>query len=655
MRNENAGWERDRTFRGGALWERDRTFRGGALVTVVAGALLFWPAFPDQAHAFKIFGITLFGEDEEKVEVINPVRYDATLSTGDADTDLAERLENTTSLVADEEQPVSGDLGIVIKAREDRDRLVAVLYEEARYGGTVNISIAGTDIDQLPPNPTFDHSQPVPVTVTVTPGPVFTLGSVRFEGDAARLDPSKYDLVPRGKAGSLLIIKAGEKMLVDLKEEGRPLARLTERQVTADHATDTVDVVMGAVAGPIAPFGQVAVKGARTVDANFISRYSRLDRGQRYSPEQLTKASERLRELGVFSSINIREPEVLAPDGSLPLTIEVAEGKHRYFGFGAEYSSIDGGGLQGYWGHRNLFGQAEALRIEGKVAGLGSTTDLGGLDYSAGIVFTKPGAFVPEATFESRLEAKSENPDEDIYSAQTLTASAGFAYELNETDKLTAGGEIAWIKADDAFGQNEYLTFSVPVGYERDKRDNKLDPTEGYYATLAAKPSYDAFGSTFFSSFEGSLSGYLGLGQEDRTVLAARIAGGVLVGGDGLASIPVTRRFFAGGGGSVRGYGYQEISPYNDEDEALGGRSYALASFEVRMKVTDSIGIVPFIDVGTVSTEMVPDFSDIRMGAGIGIRYATPFGPLRLDVAVPLQRYEGGSQYGIYAGIGQAF
>ena len=172
---------------------------------------------------------------------------------------------------------------------------------------------------------------------------------------------------------------------------------------------------------------------------------------------------------------------------------------------------------------------------------------------------------------------------------------------------------------------------------------------------MGATPTYEAFNGSIFSSFEGSISGYLGFGEEDRFVLAGRLAAGTLIGADELRDIPVTRRFFAGGGGSVRGYAYQEISPYNDEDEALGGRSYALASLEFRTKITESIGIVPFIDVGTVATEIVPDFSDIRAGAGIGIRYATPFGPLRLDVALPLQPYDGGSEYGIYAGIGQAF
>ncbi len=620
---------------------------------MLAAALLFYPPLASNAYAFKIFGITLFGDNEDTVEVIDPVRYDVTLQTGDADKDLKGRLESAASLVTDEKQPVSGDLGVVIKAREDRKRLIAVLFEEARYGGIVQISVAGTDIDRLPPNPTFDHSAPVPVTVSIVPGPVFKLGSVRFEGDAAGRDPEQYDLVPGGEAGSRLVLRAGERLLVDLKDEGRPLAKLTERKVTADHRTNTIDVVMGAVGGPVAPFGEVAVKGSRTVDAAFISRYSRLDKGERYSPEQLKKASERLRELGVFSSVTIREADALAPDGSLPLTIEISEGKHRYFGFGAEYSSIDGAGLEGYWGHRNLFGEAESLRIEGSVSGIGATTDVSTFNYSAGIIFTKPGAFVPEATFESRLEAKSETPD--VYEAQSVIYSATIAYELNKTDKLTGGGEVAWINTDDAFGKNQYVTLSVPLGFERDTRDNKLDPTEGYHATLAAKPSYEVLDGTIFSSFEGSISGYLGFGEEDGIVLAGRLAAGTLVGGDGLETIPATRRFFAGGGGSVRGYAYREISPYNGAGEATGGRSYALGSFEVRVKVSEKVGIVPFIDVGTVSTGIVPDFSDIRAGAGIGVRYATPFGSLRLDVAVPLQRYDGGSQYGIYAGIGQAF
>ncbi|MCY1665725.1 autotransporter assembly complex protein TamA [Rhizobium sp. SL86] len=635
--------------------ERVSPLRRTGLVAALAASLLALPPLATEAQALKLFGLTLFGSDEEDeaADVIDPVRYEATLNTQGAEGELQERLETATSLVNDEELPVSGDLGLVVKAREDRERLVAVLYEEARYGGVVRISIAGTDLDRLPPNPVFDHNQPVPVTVTVEPGPVFTLGRITLAGDAARLDAATYDLEPGGSAGSVKIIQAGERIVRDLKAEGRPLAELTERAVVADHASRTVDVTISAQAGPVAPLGEVAVKGSRAVDAGFIRRYSRLDEKQRYSPDQLRKAGERLRELGVFSSVSIREAGALAPDGTLPLTIEVSEGKFRYFGFGAEYSSIDGAGLSGYWGHRNLFGKAESLRIEGKVSGIGATTDYTTFDYSAGIFFTKPGIFMPRMTLDASLEGERETPD--AYTANTISAKALLSYELSDQDIIKGGGDISWSKTEDAFGKNTYLTFSIPLSFERDARDNKLNPTEGYRATLAAQPSYEAYGGSVFSSFEGSVSGYLGLGEEDRLVLAGRLAAGSLVGADRLQDIPTTRRFFAGGGGSVRGYAYREISPYTAENEATGGRSYMTASFEARVTVTEKVGIVPFFDIGSVSDEIVPDFSDIRMGAGLGLRYATPFGPLRLDVALPLDRYKGGSAYGIYAGIGQSF
>ena len=226
---------------------------------------------------------------------------------------------------------------------------------------------------------------------------------------------------------------------------------------------------------------------------------------------------------------------------------------------------------------------------------------------------------------------------------------------MSDTDTVSAGGELSWADVEDAFGKNEYLTASIPIEYIRDTRDNKLNPTTGYRASINAKPSYEINGQSFFSSFEGSAAAYVGLGAENRFVLAGRLGAGVIAGGDGLASIPANRRFYLGGGGTVRGYSYQEISPRNADDEILGGRSYVNGTVEARIGITDTIGIVPFIDAGTVSAKTAPDFSDIRAGAGIGLRYNTPFGPIRLDVAVPLNPYPGGTKYGIYAGIGQSF
>jgi translocation and assembly module TamA len=619
---------------------------------VIAATAAFSPALVDEAYAFKLFGITIFGKDDSEAEQVpDPVRYDVDLTSGTADPDLTEALQNSSRLVGDKDKPVSGDLGVVVKARDDRERLIATLYEKARYGGVVTITVDGKNIDSLPPNPVFDRSKPVAVNVNVDPGPVFHVRDVQFGGDAAMRNPADYDLAPGEEAGSLVIIKAGDKIVEQLKSEGRPLAKLTKREVVADHRTSTVDIVITTEGGPVAPVGTVGVTGEKTVKPDFIQRYSRLNRGEAYSPEALKKAGDRLRALGVFSSVTIHEANELAADGTLPMTIEVSEGKQRYFGFGANYSTIDGFGLQGYWGHRNLFGEAESLRIEGTVGRLGEN-DISNLDYSTGISFTKPGAFFPAGTLKASILAKTENPD--AYNASLITGSLGYSYELSDQDTVSAAAEISYEKDDDAFGNNEYLTFALPLTYERDARDNKFNPTEGYRATLAATPSYEAFNGTIFSSFEGSISGYQAIGQEDNVVFAGKVAAGFLVGGE-LQDIPATRRFFAGGGGSVRGYGYQEISPYDADNEATGGKSYVTASLEARVRITDTIGIVPFIDVGTVSADTFPDFGDFRAGAGVGIRYATPFGPLRLDFAVPLNKYENGTAYGIYAGIGQSF
>ncbi len=631
--------------------EKSIAFLRAGTALAVAAALACAPVAATPALAFEIFGWKFFEKDEDEPTIIDPVNYTLTINPG-ADSDLTEVIDNAAMLKMDEGKPVSGDLGLVIKARDDRDRILAALYENARYGGVVDVTVGGQALDDLPPNPEFSRRGPVPVTITVRPGPVFSFGKVSFSGDAAGRNPADYGIAPGERADSTIILKAGERVVADLKSEGRPFAKLVERNATADHKTQTVDVVIAAEGGPVASVGTVAVSGTQAVDADFVESYSRINAGQPYSPEALSKAADRLRKLGVFSSVTIREATALAPDGSLPMTIEVSEGKHRYFGFGAQVSNTDGLGLQGYWGHRNLLGRAESLRVEGAVGRIGEGS-LGNLDYSSAILFTKPGAFGPATTFNASLKAALVDPDP--YKALSFTGGAGASIELSDIDTVSFGGEVMWSQVDDAFGKNTYLTASVPIEFVRDARDNTLNPTKGYRALINAKPSYEAYRGTVFSSFEGSITGYQGLGAEDRIVLAGKLAAGTIVGADKLSDIPATRRFFLGGGGTVRGYGYLEISPRNGAGKELGGRSYVNATAEARVNVTETIGIVPFIDVGTVSTGAVPDFDDIRAGAGVGLRYATPFGPLRLDVAVPLNKYPGGTSFGVYAGIGQSF
>jgi translocation and assembly module TamA len=606
---------------------------------------------PGNAQAFKIFGMKFF-EAEAETPVSDPVNYKLTFNTG-GDKDLNKILEDASALYTDQKNAVSGDLGLVIKASDDRKRLLAALYEQARYGAVVTIEVAGTDIDQLPAVPMFPHDHPVPVSVSVDPGPVFTVKTVNLVGDATKFDPADYGLPVGSEAKSDVVVKAAGKMVEDLEAEGRPLAKLTKRRLIANHDDNTVEITIGADGGPIADIGDVKIVGSKTVKEDFIRDWSRLNKGQRYSPQDVKDASERLRKLGVFSSINITKSDRLDRNGEIPMSIQLSDGKQRYFGGGVQFSSIDGLGLSGYWGHRNLFGGAESLKISGSISGIGTTLDYKDMDYNFSVLFSKPDAFGPITTFNTGIIATAVTPD--TYRAQTLSTFANVGFDLSRIDTATAGVDLTWNQTEDVFGTGQYLIFSTPVTWLRDASDDPLDPTKGYKLNLKAQPSYEFNNSLTFSSFEGSVSGYYALGQEDGVVLAGKLSMGSLLGVGDISDIPAVRRFYAGGGGSVRGYGFQEISPRNNDGDALGGKSYVLASFETRIKINDKFGVVPFLDVGTVGRKLYPDFGDIRAGLGIGIRYATPFGPLRLDVALPLNRYDGGATFGIYAGIGQSF
>ncbi len=620
---------------------------GSALLVLIAG-LCFDPA---RAHAFDLFGWKLFESSETTGAVIDPVSYSLTLDgTGG---DLLVALQNRSVLFQDRKKPVSGDLGLVIKARDDRDRLIAALYENALYGGVVSVTIDGKDLDSLPANPVFSTSGPVPVAIHVKPGPVFTFGNIVFKGDAAGYNPSDYGLTAGATAKSTLVIQAGSNLVNTTKQQGRPLARLKSRSLVADHKTGTVDVMIDIDGGPYASLGDIAVTGTADVNPQFVKTWSRLESGKPYTPEALKKAGDRLRQLGVFSSVNMTEGDSLAADGTVPLKIEVSEGKQRYFGLGAQISSIDGIGLQGYWGHRNLFGNAESLRIEGSVSRLGQATNLKHMDYATAILFSKPGAFGPASRFNAKLAAKLEHPSS--YRAATVSAAANASFELTDRDTLTGGLDLAWSETEDAFGLNRYLTSSLPLSWVRDASDDRQNPAAGYRFGLNTAPGFEAYSKTFFVNLEGNASIYQSVSANDDIILAGKLAGGSILTTGRLQDIPATRRFYAGGGGSVRGFGYQEISPYNASGQATGGLSYISGALEARIKINDSFALVPFMDAASVSAGSVPDFLDIRAGAGLGIRYATPFGPIRLDVAIPLNRYSNGSRFGIYAGLGQAF
>ena len=610
------------------------------------------------AAAFELFGRKFFEADNSEVAAVpdaQPYTLDVSI---DGDERLQEAVRNSSALLRDAERPPPGTAGLLARARGDYGRIAAALYARGHYGGTVRITVNGQPVETLRPDVALPD--PASVSVTVDPGPLFRFGEIRIEGlpdsglteeDREALQLDDWELTEGAEARSGAVLETEGRLVELWRQRGHPKAAVPTRDVVADHRTETVDVTLIVDPGPAAQFGAVEVTGTERMDPGFVRRMTGIAPGEPYDPDTVRLARERLQRLGVFSSIAPAEGDAIDADGLLPITFNVSERKRRLIGGGASYSTLEGASLEAYWLHRNLFGRAESLRFDASVSRIGAEA-LSGLNYAAATTFRKPGVLSPNTDMTLRLAGQREFVE--TYESRSVTAQAGLEHRFS--DKLTGATAVSVERAyvEDAFGSNRYSIVSVPSTLDFDGRDDKLDPTRGFRATANAEPLFEFENGTAALVARGSLAGYFSLSGDNRTVLAARTALGSIVGGE-LQDIPANRRFFLGGGGSIRGYQYRSVGPRIGE-EVVGGLSFWEASVEARFRVSETIGIVPFIDAGAAYEKSAPDFSEgIRVGAGLGLRYYTGLGPLRFDVAVPLNGGEDDPSIAFYVGLGQAF
>ncbi|TIS73544.1 MAG: outer membrane protein assembly factor, partial [Mesorhizobium sp.] len=242
-----------------------------------------------------------------------------------------------------------------------------------------------------------------------------------------------------------------------------------------------------------------------------------LKRGQQYSPQEIDDARDRLLGLEVFNSVTIKEGESLDAQGNIPIDVQVSERKPRFFGVGGTFSNTEGLGLEGYWGHRNLFGQAEKLRIDGSISGIGSNS-ISALNYNAGIMFEKPGVLGPTSKFFTGVKTVLEHPD--AYDHFSVKGDVGVSYDLDKRQRVSAEFDLDYSRITDAFGKHTYLIASIPLQYVYDSRDNKLNPTRGFRALAYAEPSYDILNGATFLKLKGEGSAYQSLDTASRFVLA---------------------------------------------------------------------------------------------------------------------------------------
>lgn len=574
-------------------------------------------------------------------------RLDFAVAGGDGD--LTAALRAASLLVTSELDGQEDAQDLFAVARADYGKLLGALYAAGHYSGVINILIDGREAAGIAP---LDAPSRIDVvTVRVDPGPAFRLSEARI-GPLARGTVLPEGFAAGRPALSGVVREAAVAGVGGWRSAGHAKAAVSGQEVTANHADATLAARIALDPGPRLRFGPLTVTGEARMREARVIKIAGLPEGEVFSPEELDRAANRLRRTGVFRSVTMTEAEGIMPPDLLPVTATVVEEKPRRFSFGGEIASFEGLSLTGYWLHRNLLGGAERLRVDGEVANLGAQSS--GVDYTLGVSLERPATFTPDTTVG--IAAELGHLDEEDYQADVATV--GLIATHYFTDALTGriGLDYEYAEGRDRVSGFLFRNVSIPVGVTWDRRNDKTDATAGWYLEAEVKPFF-GFGTTG-SGTRSTLDarGYLGLGAEDRFVLAGRLQAGAVTG-SALLDTPRDDLFYSGGGGTVRGQPYQSLGVLLTRgliDSRIGGTHFLGAQMEARARVTDRIGIVGFYDVGRIDVGGFGNSGDWHSGAGLGLRYDTGFGPVRLDVAAPVGGNTGDGVQ-IYVGLGQAF
>lgn len=587
----------------------------------------------------------------------------------------AEQLEKVSELARLQKQLPSGAMGLIARANADKRRLISGLDALGFFNGRVDITIAGVGLE----NPGLvsrievaHRSGPVPVQVVVIPGNQYVFGKFALINAITRQplpspDWSKLDIKAGDPALSASVLSAETALVGYFRDQGYAKARIPARQATVDHARRVMDVVFHVDVGPLTKFGPVTVSGTKNLDLDFITERVPFKEGDVFSPEAVARLRSELGAYSVFDSVRIIEADHLTANNELPIEVRVGERLPRFVGFSAKYSTTDGPATDVYWGHRNLFGGAEQLRLEAQLSAASIDTVNGRsrahakdkLGYHIGGNFLKPGIFTVKDDLV--IEAAGLKEITKTFTRHGFIGSVDVKRTFSDELTGQVGVDVEWARYTAPTNmyyiyRGWYTLVGIPVQADFDNTGDLLNPTKGIKLSGKVTP-YPAFlgSSVSMTKLDTTLSGYLPLDDDARYVLAARARFGSIIG-PALPNIPPPHRFFAGGGGSIRGYDYQSLGPTDASGFVIGGRSLFEGSGEMRVKITDTIGLVAFSDMGMAFRSSTPSFKEsLRYSAGLGLRYYTSIGPIRLDLARGLNREPGDPPYGLYISLGQSF
>lgn len=568
------------------------------------------------------------------------------------------------SLSTIEELDDDGNVGrLAAQANQDEKLLQRLLRIYGYYDADVIRSVTGGEGGAQTADTTGGPSPSV--RFDIIPGGQYLLGAIDL-GNLAAAGPD----FPALRAA--FAVQSGEPLLSDrivkgrydldtaLGETGYPFAAISEPDLLVDHARRQGDLTMPVSPGSKYNFGHVTSNLPDFLSGRHLERIARFDAGDLYQRSLELDLRRAILATGLVASAQVTAVEAAPPangqPGTVDMAVELTPAKLRTIAGSIGYGTGEGYKVQGSWEHRNLFPPEGALRVRGI---LGTSEQL------AGVTLTKNNFGGRDRILT--LDAYASTIDYQTYDARTVSLVGGFERVSNLLFQkpFTYGFGLELVatqerevKARDVVGPRQtFFVAAIPVQAQFDTSDSLLDPTKGFRLGVSASPEIsrlDAATSTYFK-LQFDLAAYLP--TSENVVLAGRARVGTIMGAP-LTSIAPSRRFYAGGGGSVRGYSYKAIGETDALGDPNGGRSLLEFSAEARIRtglLDGALSVVPFVDAGLVNEGPTPDFRDIRIGAGVGVRYNTGFGPLRVDLGIPLNPGTGDAKFGVYVGLGQAF
>jgi translocation and assembly module TamA len=582
--------------------------------------------------------------------------------TGDAVLDAA--LKGGSQLVSLRKTAPVGPFALVLRAKQDIGRFETVLQSYGYYDGTVGIELDGHKLDDAGLADLIDKipkGTDVTAAVTVEEGPLFHLGRVTIEGAVPPDARAKFALKPGEPAVADAVLAAGARLLSALEEDGYALATVATPVAIEDPQKHVLNVSFTVVAGRRATIGPISFAGLKGVNASFVRRRLLLHGGELYQPSKIERARQDLASIGVFSGVSVHAGKAIAPDGRIPIVFDFQERPKYTLGVTGAYSTDLGASLSTSWTDHNLFGNAETLKLSAAGTGLaGDATQGLGYDLSAQLV--KPDFLRRDQSLE--FDAAALKQDLQAYHQTAVTAGTSLhrKFSTEWSGSIGISGERERIEQEGV--TRNYTLLGLPLTAKFDSTglaDPLQDPTHGVRAAATATPTL-SFGSHSnpFTILQLSGSTYIDLhdfglvGRPGRSVLALRGLVGSVEGASEF-EIPPDQRFYGGGSATVRGFRYQSIGPQFADGNPIGGTAIDAGTVEFRQRLFTSFGAAAFVDAGQVSADNVPGQGPLEVGAGIGVRYYTSIGPIRVDIAVPVTKVPGGDRFELYLGLGQAF